>query len=1387
MLKTKQILLIFFTGLLLYTAGYSQVTISGVVNQYARVVAINGSDRITLANATAFQAGDTVLLQQMKGVGIDVAGSHFGDPQNPNNTGKYEFLIIQNIMGNQVIFTADLTNSYDIAGGVQLIKVPGYNNVTVTGTLTCPPWDSATGTGGVLAIIVGNTLTLNADIDVSGRGFKGGVPVDGNGECTNSDPGYDSLYYSATTDSAGAKGEGLAAYNFLSGGPLYPQYANGRGPLFNGGGGGNGKHSGGGGGANMGAGGWGGLESNTCGAILQDRYGMGGKDVSGGISTWKDDRRIFMGGGGGSGTQSGGLTATAGGRGGGVVTIMAQAVTANGHAIRADGESGTAVATAAGGGGGAGGSVLLEVSEYKDALTVSSAGGQGGGTTGADCPGPGGGGGGGLIWYRSNATDGNLTTDVAGGLKGNISGVCANTANDGVAGLVENDLSLVLSGFLFNSIFSIRNGELSDTLCEGEIVPQLLGSVPKGGIGPYEYRWIRSDDRITWDTIPGETAATLDLNIPLYDTVYYKRVVRDNSPSQITDVSKAVAIIVQPEIKQNVFAFDTVICAGQIPHPVIPAFSSPTGGDGTYTYYWEQSSDGITFTAAAGMNTGDIYLPPALTDTTFFRRTVYSGKCSSISDTVTIGVLPVIANNAVGADQTICQGFSFAQLTGTVPTGGDNSYLYHWIETVDHSAWDTAYGTSDNVVYQPDTASSLFPGQVYFRRVVFSGLNNTCADTSNEVVLREWPRISNNQISAGQHICEGETPVPLTGNGPGGGDGTYTYLWEESADSVNYIPGRETNTGRDYAPGPLSDTVYYRRIVFSDVCRDTSGLVSILVDPALDNYGIQTLSGARDTVVCSGQPLNRLVPEATPVSGGDGTYDYDWSISEDGGNNWSSTGGNTPDYDPGTLTATTLVRRQVTSGVCQAFSDTVTLTILPLISQNTLPADFSICEEDSALITGSAPAGGDGSFVFNWFESDDGVSWNGATGNSSGQNYQTPGLTAEKYYRRIVFSGPANTCKDTTPPLRIGIYPLPSATILPLDTAICDGATVNLVFRVTGDNGPWTVEYTNGRGNTATAGINTTSPEQVPVSPGSLTASTQYTYTLSALTDNVGCRARATGLTGTATVRVDGLPQADAGSDDEVCGLSYTLQGVVPSYGTLWWSAPAEVTLSDSMDAHTAVTATAEGNYTLVMHVANGVCPDRTDDLSLTFWQEPGDISTIADTTLEPGVNEVTLAATWQDPQVGEVTWTTESPANIDDVNSLVIHAGNLETGDNIFHVSAVNGICPAKQSTVRVTVLDFKAENYGISPNQDNINDYLVITGAGNIENKLVIFDHNGNTVFRTDNFMHPDNPRTVYGWNGVNDNNDPLPDGTYYYILELKGKIQKTVKGFVVIKRNK
>ncbi len=96
-------------------------------------------------------------------------------------------------------------------------------------------------------MFVTSTLTLNADINVSGLGFKGAnwdlEDELYEGDCSNTNPNlYDDFYYGMSPVLAGRKGEGITSVLFNS--------LRGKGRNINGGGGGNGKLSGGGGGGN---------------------------------------------------------------------------------------------------------------------------------------------------------------------------------------------------------------------------------------------------------------------------------------------------------------------------------------------------------------------------------------------------------------------------------------------------------------------------------------------------------------------------------------------------------------------------------------------------------------------------------------------------------------------------------------------------------------------------------------------------------------------------------------------------------------------------------------------------------------------------------------------------------------------------------------------------------------------------------------------------------------------------------------------------------------------------------------------------------------------------------------------------------------------------------
>jgi len=249
------ILKTFLFSLLLFLCNSlaAQTNISGIINQYSAVSSVDyPGNMLTVPDASLFSAGERLLLIQMQGASIDETNSSaFGDVSIYGGAGNYELVTICEIVGNSLSLENELVNTdYDAAGSLQLVTIPSYKDAVVTAELTGQAWDGAT--GGVLAVSVGNDLTLDAPVVMDGKGFRGGVFENNLSNCTFILPvlGY---FNDTPTDGGGKKGESISPYISAK------EY--GRGAQAGGGGGGNDHNSGGGGGANAGAGG--GLESTA--------------------------------------------------------------------------------------------------------------------------------------------------------------------------------------------------------------------------------------------------------------------------------------------------------------------------------------------------------------------------------------------------------------------------------------------------------------------------------------------------------------------------------------------------------------------------------------------------------------------------------------------------------------------------------------------------------------------------------------------------------------------------------------------------------------------------------------------------------------------------------------------------------------------------------------------------------------------------------------------------------------------------------------------------------------------------------------------------------------------------------------------------------------------
>jgi len=1002
------IILMIAGGNILITAQTPLVT--GEINNYARVTSV-GSDFVIVDDVAGFAVNDTVMVMQMNGVRINAGQVLPGSYQNVEGTpGKYEIVVIGSINtgSRTVTFTRVLLNGYSSDAKVQLVKVRTYRNAVVNSELTCQAWDSTSSKGGVIVFMVKGVLTLNADINVSGKGFAGGIVAQGNGLCQMSDVSMTYESYNISSLAAGYKGEGLA-FRTAADLSLYPDYMRGKGANMTGGGGANGHFSGGGGGSNYGAGSPGDYEMapDVCGGLLSG--GRAGFSFS---SYPNLNTGVFMGGGGGASVYLTTPTTSAGANGGGIVIIHADSISGNGRIISAAGGNALAntVTNAGAGGAGAGGSVIISTRSFITNPVLTADGGRGGDNINQN--GAGGGGGGGLIW-TTGAFPGTAT--VAGGLGGIHSAGDPNV--DGSAGLMRTNLNLPLNGFLFNEIYVEHSLKQLDSICEGMVPPSLIGTQPVGGNGTYTYQWQRSYDNSTWANVSG-TGINYTPSATETVTLWFRRVVDDGAG--IIDRSLPVQIIVHPRITGNLVGADTTLCYNQNPHALYQLNSGPAGGTGIYNYLWEQSPDNAAWGDASGTSTNVKYDPQALTATTYYHRVVSSGACTDISTPVTVTILPAITNNNVAADQAICQGTLFSNLTGTTPGGGASpSYTYTWMSSPDDTNWSPASAPNAGSGYDPQNDS---PGTTYYRRMVYSGPMNTCQSASNSVSLVCHPSLTNNIISAPQTICEGSAPATLDGTLPanGAGAGTYLYQWMSSSDGSSFsaISG---STAEDLTGSPLTAATWYRRLVTSSACSSTSNDIKITVDPGITTFTISLPAQGHDTI-CTGTTPGLL--SGTPA-GGLGTFTYSWASSTDN-NNFTGLTASTQSYQPGTLNTTTWFRRTVSSGVCSE-SSVFRITVLPLITGNSVTADQTICNtEIPAALTGSSPGGGDGFYRYLWEKKDaSSPDWVTATGTNSSSGYQPPLLDGTTQFRRNVFSGEDNCCTSVSTPVTVTVDLMP--------------------------------------------------------------------------------------------------------------------------------------------------------------------------------------------------------------------------------------------------------------------------------------------------------------------------------------------------------------------------
>ncbi|WP_460925588.1 immunoglobulin domain-containing protein [Pontibacter brevis] len=606
----------------------------------------------------------------------------------------------------------------------------------------------------------------------------------------------------------------------------------------------------------------------------------------------------------------------------------------------------------------------------------------------------------------------------------------------------------------------------NQTICQDSPAQTITGDAVTGGSGQgsYTYAWQqRVGTNGAWAAAPGvSNGSDYTPQSTTAGTYYYKRIVTSGSCAPIE--SNIVSLTVQPSLTGNTIAGTQAYCQNA-PASALTTSGTLSGGTGSYSYTWQQSSTNTetsTWTAATGTNTQASYTPSTATaGTTYYRRIVTSGNCSSTSEEIAVTVTPSITANTISGTQSYCQNAAASALGGEV-TGGVTDKTYLWQQSTTNtetSTWTAATGTNTQASYTPSTATG---GTMYYRRVVTS---ESCSSNSNVLAVVVTPSITANTISGTSSYCQNATATALNGT-VSGGTGTYAYTWQVKAGESGTWGTISGATLATYVPSTAqAGDFYYKRIVTSGACTNVEsnefkvtvlpGIVNSLIGPTIYSY-------------CENSPATAITGT---VSGGDGTnYGYTWQQSSTGTGSWTSASGtnNTAAYTPPTTTAgTTYYRRTVTSGVCAApvASDKViAVTVVPAISNNTISGPTSVCfNSQPGQITGSTPSGGYGGYTYLWQQSTDNATWGSAAGTNNLKDYQAPALTLTTRYRRVVSSG---TCQASVSAVHtITVNPLPQKpTITNLAAVHYTGETsFTLQANPSNSSGRFTVKNASGQ------------------------------------------------------------------------------------------------------------------------------------------------------------------------------------------------------------------------------------------------------------------------------------------------------------------------------------
>jgi gliding motility-associated-like protein len=602
-----------------------------------------------------------------------------------------------------------------------------------------------------------------------------------------------------------------------------------------------------------------------------------------------------------------------------------------------------------------------------------------------------------------------------------------------------------------------------------------------------------------------------------------------------------------------------------------------------------------------------------------FRWTISNGTCPSSSDDVilTRDAVPTIAN--AGLDQSVCSATS--SFNGNTPVTGTGLWTLV-----------SGTGTITNPTSPTSAVTGLSVGANVFQWTISNG---TCASSSDQVTITRDANPTTANAGPDQTICS--TNSVFAGNTPTIGTGTWSLV---SGTGSITTPSSATST----VVGLNTGNAVFQWTISNGTCPSSSDQVIITRNPSPSIAN----AGPDQTICSSSATLAGNVPVV-----GTGT----WTLVSGTGTITSPTTSNSS--VTGLSVGANVFQWTITSGVCAASSDQVTINVDPNPTISNPGTNQTICSS-SATLNANTPSIGTGAWTL--------VSGSATIASPSSPNSALTGIgVGTNIFQWTISNG---TCPASSNQVTITRDAYPTGANAGLDQTICSSsATMDGNVPVTGV-GTWSL--VSGTGN-----FSAPNSAGSPVS-GIGVGTSVYQWTIS----NGVCPSTSDQV----TITVDENPSlANAGPDQAICATSSTLSADIPTVGTgVWTLFSGTGVIITPGSATTSITGMSSGSNIFQWTVSNGACPSSVDQVTIFKDPEPTTANAGPDQTICSSSSSFAANI----PTVGNGMWSLVSgTGSINNTSSPTSGVTGLSIGANVFCWTITHGICPPSTDTVVIYV----------------------------------------------------------------------------------------------------